>query len=158
MADHLDCPILENKCNLFNYHWSDCEWTFIRKKAALLLYLSLLFLEPALNIMGEISTDINFDLNLAVEQRTRLSRPHWTIRAALNTNGMTGIHYGLSGISVSCWEFWCHTHVVVLKRTSVITRGREITSLGFASVSLWGRDQVIIEFFPVIWGVPLNLH
>ena len=34
--------------------------------------------------------------------------------------------------------------------SSIITRGREVMSLGFASVSFWGRDQGIINFFPVI--------
>ena len=40
-----------------NNHWSHCEWNVSRRKANLLLYLLLLFLEPALNIMGEISAD-----------------------------------------------------------------------------------------------------
>ena len=54
------------KSNFLNNHWSDCEWTFNRRKANLLLYLSLLFLKPTLNIMGEISESAD---------PTRLSRP-----------------------------------------------------------------------------------
>ena len=30
---------------------------------------------------------------------------------------------------------------------NLFTRGREVRSLDFASVSFWGRDQVIIDFF-----------
>ena len=39
----------------------------------------------------------------------------------------------------------------------IITRGREVTSLGFAFVSFWGRDLVIINFFPSNLRRPIKL-
>ena len=45
------------------------------------------------------------------------------------------------------WNVWFHvTRCIVL----FITCGREVASLGFASVSFWCRDQVVIDFFPII--------